>query len=87
MDLSTRFAYSRWDGTQRVFEMDEGAIMDEMADDLIAHGDVRRALRELFQRGVRNPDGQQTAGLRELQEQLRQRRQQQLDRYDMDSVM
>ena len=87
MDLSTRFAYSRWDGTQRIFELDEGAVMDEMADSLIAHGDVRRALRDLFQRGFRNADGERTAGPRELQERLRQQRQKQLERYNMDSVI
>ncbi len=87
MDLSSRFAYSRWDGTQRVFEMDEGAIMDELADDLMAHGDVRRALRELFQRGLHGPEGRQTAGLKEMLERLRQQRQQQLERYNMDSVV
>ena len=87
MDLNTRFAYSRWDGTQRVFELDEGAVMDEMADSLIAHGDVHRALRDLFQRGFRSADGERMAGLRDLQERLRQQRQQQLERYNMDSVI
>ena len=87
MDLSSRFAYSRWDGTQRLFEMDEEDIMDELADDLMAHGDVRRALRELFQRGLHGPEGQQTAGLKELLERLRQQRQRQLEQYNMDSVV
>ena len=83
----SRYAYSRWDGTQRVFDIDEEAIMDEMADDLIAHGDERRALRELLQRGLLGADGQRMPGLRDLMERLHNRRQQRLQQFDMDSVV
>ncbi|MBM3940078.1 MAG: VWA domain-containing protein [SAR202 cluster bacterium] len=86
MDIDRRHRYGRWDGTQNPWDMDESALMEEMADDLISHGDVRRALRDLFQRGMRNPDGQRAPGLRDLKDRLQQRRQQQLQRYNLDSV-
>ena len=81
------YRYSRWDGTQRVFDMDEDDIMESLADDILAHGDVNRAVRNLFQRGMRDERGERTGGLRGLMERLRQQRQQQLERYNLDSLM
>ena len=81
------FRYSAWDGTQEAPLPDDDALMDALADDLIDHGDVSRALRNLFRRGMQSPDGQRLEGLQEMLERLRARRQQAMDRYDMDSVM
>ena len=83
----TTYRYSRWDGSQQIFGIDEDDIMDSLADDMLSNGDLNRALRNLMQRGVRDENGQQMPGLRDLQERLRKQRQQQLDRYNMDSVM
>ncbi|GBL21943.1 hypothetical protein EMGBS4_20030 [Acidimicrobiaceae bacterium] len=41
--MTTRFNYSRWDGTQRGFEFDAQSIVDEITDDLLYHGDVNAA--------------------------------------------
>jgi uncharacterized protein with von Willebrand factor type A (vWA) domain len=49
-------------------------------------GDLQHALRNLLQRGMRNPLGQRLQGLRDLLQQLRQRRRQTLDRYNLTSV-
>ena len=46
------YRYSRWDGSQEPFEADAGALLDAMAEDVIQHGDIRRALRDLLQRGT-----------------------------------
>jgi uncharacterized protein with von Willebrand factor type A (vWA) domain len=81
------FHYSRWDGTQAVFAPDHDQVMDELADDLMAHGDVRRALRDLLQRGIRGPEGQRLEGLRDLLERLRSRRQETLEGHNLDSVL
>src|SRR5213593_4290754 len=78
-----RSRYSRWDGTQRIDDLDADDLLAAMADDLTADGDLWKALRRLFQRGTHNPHGPQMAGLQDLLQQLRQRRQQQLDRYDL----
>jgi len=81
------YRYSRWDGSQQGFDLDEDEVMDSLADDILAHGDIDRALRSLFQRGIRGQDGQRIEGLRDLMERLRQQRQQQLEQYNLDSVM
>ena len=83
----TTYRYSRWDGSQQIFGIDEDDVMDSLADDMLSNGDLNRALRNLMQRGVRDENGRQMPGLRDLQERLRKQRQQQLDRYNMDSVM
>ncbi|MCI0437727.1 MAG: VWA domain-containing protein [Chloroflexi bacterium] len=81
------YRYSRWDGSQQVFEMDEDEILDSLSDDILNHGDLNRALRNMFQRGMRNQQGERTPGLRDLLERLRRQRQQQLERYNLDSMM
>ncbi len=77
------FRYSRWDGTQAGFDPDADAILSQLNDDLIYHGDLNAALRRLLNEGVRGPDGERLAGLRELLEQLRRRRQQELEGNDL----
>ena len=80
------YRYSRWDGSQQVFELDEDSLMESLSDDILAHGDINRALRDLFQRGLRG-EGQRLEGLRDIKERLRQQRQQQLERHNLDSLM
>lgn len=84
--MATRFTYSRWDGTQRGFDLDADALFDELTDELLYHGDVNAALRRLMQQGMTDRDGQQLTGLRELLEKLREERQQRLDRHDLGGV-
>lgn len=79
--------YSRWDGSQRLDDFDADQILDAMSDDLLSEGDPWSALRRLFQRGARNPDGAHLPGLQDLLNRLRRQRQQQLDRYDLSSVL
>ena len=81
------FRYSQWDGSQQVFDPDRDELMDAIADDLMNHGDVNRALRDMMRRGMQMPDGQRMEGLRDMMERLRQQRQQQLERYNLDNTM
>ena len=85
--VMNNYRYSQWDGTQEAFEPSEEDIMGEMADDLMNHGDLRRSLRNLFQRGLQDQSGQRMQGLRDMLEQLRNRRQEQLQQYNLDSVL
>ena len=78
--------YSRWDGTQSIGDLDADQLLEAMSDDLMSDGDLRRALQRLFQRGAQMPQGRMP-GLQDLLKQLRQRRQQQLDRYDLGSAL
>jgi uncharacterized protein with von Willebrand factor type A (vWA) domain len=80
-----RSRYSRWDGTQRL-DLDADELLDAMSDDLLADGDPWSALRRMLQRGVQTTDAR-VPGLRDLLDQLRRRRQQQLERYDLGSAL
>ncbi len=82
-----RYKYSRWDGTQKVFGMDAEQVLDELSNDIMYHGDLRQALRDLFYKGMKDEKGQRVQGLKELVERLRAQRQQQLERYNLDSMM
>ena len=79
--------YSRWDGTQGVPDFDADDLLGAMADDLLSDGDLRSALQRLFRQGLRVPQGRPLPGLRDLLEQLRRRRQERFDRYNLDSSL
>src|SRR3954453_6055968 len=78
--------YSAWDGTQRGFDLDADALLEEMTDDLLYHGDLHAALRRMMQQGFRDREGRDVSGMREMLEKLRERRREQLDRYDLGGV-
>ncbi len=80
------FRYSVWDGTQAVPDLTADALLEEVGDDLLYHGDLDAALRRLMQQGSEGPEGERLQGLRELMERLRERRQEELDRYDLGGV-
>ncbi|MGC1512733.1 MAG: hypothetical protein WA797_07465 [Acidimicrobiales bacterium] len=84
--MTRGFRYSRWDGTQVGFDLDADAVLSEMTDDLLYHGDLHAALRRMMQSGFRDRDGKRVQGMRELLEQVRKRRREQLDRYDLGGV-
>jgi uncharacterized protein with von Willebrand factor type A (vWA) domain len=84
--MARRLTYSRWDGTQVGFELDADDVMAQLNDDLLYHGDLNAALRKMLQEGFKDRDGQDVAGIRELLEQLRQKREDTLDKYDLGGV-
>ena len=84
--MSFSFRYSEWDGSQEIGPLDPDDILAGLTDDLMNFGDLQHALRNLLQRGMRNPMGQRMQGLRDILQQLRQQRRQMLDRYNLDSV-
>jgi uncharacterized protein with von Willebrand factor type A (vWA) domain len=79
--------YSRWDGSQNVTDFDADDLLSRMSDDLLSDGDPWRALRRLMQQGFQPPDGRRMTGLKDLLEQLKRRRQQQLERYNLGSTL
>jgi uncharacterized protein with von Willebrand factor type A (vWA) domain len=78
-----RFSYSRWDGTQVGFEFGADDAFSELTDELLYHGDVNQALQRLLQRGFKDRNGEQISGMREMLEQLRQRRREMLEQHDL----
>ena len=84
--MATRFTYSRWDGTQRGFDLDADVIMDQITDDLLYHGDLNAALRRLMQNGLKDREGRDMQGVREMMEKLRQKRREMLDEHQLGGV-
>jgi uncharacterized protein with von Willebrand factor type A (vWA) domain len=79
--------YSRWDGTQAVPDLDADDLLSAMSDDLLAEGDLMNALRRLFQRGARDPQGGHMPGLQDLLRRLQRERKQRLEQYDLGSAL
>ena len=84
--MPSRFRYSRWDGTQTGFELTADEVLAQATDDLVYHGDVNAALRRMLQEGLKDRMGERIAGMRELLERLRQRRQDELANHDLGGV-
>src|SRR6266508_3228100 len=84
--MVSRYRYSEWDGTQEIPPLDPDEVLESLTDDLMNFSDLQHALRNLLQRGMRNPMGQRLQGLRDLLQQLRQQRRQTLDQYNLGSV-
>src|SRR2546421_8319129 len=83
--FKNRYGYSRWDGTQRIEGLDADDILKALSDDYLENGNLQQALKRLMQDGIRNDEGRQTMGLRELMERMRNQRNEQLNRYNMAS--
>ena len=81
------YRYSEWDGTQNIFEPDADSLMDELQRNLMYDGDLAEALRMMQREGLTDNQGRQLPSLREFLERLRQRRQEHLERYKLNSVM
>jgi len=81
-----KYRYSEWDGTQEIPPLDPDDVLAALTDDLMNFGDLQHALRNLLQRGMRDPMGQRMQGLRDLLQQLRQQRRSTLDRFNLSSV-
>jgi uncharacterized protein with von Willebrand factor type A (vWA) domain len=80
------FRYSQWDGRQTI-ALDADELLSAMADDVLADGDPWRALQRLMHQGVRPGEGQRRRGLQDVLKELRRRRQERLDRYDLGSSL
>ncbi len=74
--LARRARFSRWDGSQQIPDLAAEEILDALADDVMAEGDVGEALRRLMDRGWHSGDTTRPdlAGLQDLLERLRERR-------------
>src|ERR671919_1748745 len=81
------YRYSRWDGSQSLPPFDADDVLEALSDDILAEGDVRRALQRLMQRGLRGTRGGDIPGSRRILEQLRARRQQELEQSNLDGVL
>jgi uncharacterized protein with von Willebrand factor type A (vWA) domain len=87
--LARAARYSAWDGSQEMADLDADEILRALADDVMAEGDLAEALRRLMERGWRtgDPTRGDMAGLRDLVDRLERRREQMLERYQLNDVL
>ncbi|MCH1489986.1 MAG: hypothetical protein L7T83_06150 [Ilumatobacteraceae bacterium] len=85
--MARRFVYSRWDGSQRGFDVDADVLMEQITDEVIHHGDVEAALRRVMERGLQTPDGRQMPGLSELRDRIRDRREEIAESGELDGSL
>ncbi|HTG42220.1 MAG TPA: VWA domain-containing protein [Methylomirabilota bacterium] len=87
--LARAARYARWDGTQSIPALDADEILDALADDVMAEGDLAEALRRLMERGWRagDPTRPDLAGLNDLRERLRRQREELQERYQLRDVL
>ena len=81
------YRYSHWDGSQSLPPFDADDVLEALSDDILAEGDIRRALQRLMQRGMRGTRGGDVPGLRRIVEQLRARRAEELSRANLDGML
>jgi len=77
-----KFRYSRWDGTQKLDDLDAGDVLDALSDDLMNYGDLNAALQRFLRWGSPN-----MPGLEQLLKQLRESRERELGRYNLDATV
>lgn len=82
-----RYRYSMWDGSQEPFHLSPEDVLDGLTDHLLQDGDLGKALRMLMQRGMMNHQGTVMRGLQDVLNQVRAAKEEQLRRYNPDSVM
>src|SRR5437870_312288 len=80
--MAVRFRYSRWDGTQSLDALDADEVLEALSDDLMSYGDLSAALQRLYRWGTGD-----MPGLEQLLRELRERREAELARYDLDSTV
>src|SRR4030043_566692 len=79
--------YSEWDGSQNIFEPDTDALMQEVQRNLMYDGNLAEALRMMQRNGLPDRLGRRLPSLKDLIQRLRQRRQEHLGKYKLNSMM
>src|SRR6202158_6052797 len=77
-----KFRYSRWDGSQKLDDLDAGDVLDALSDDLMNYGDLNAALQRLLRWGA-----PKMPGLEQAAKQLREARERELGKYNLDSTV
>ncbi len=82
--MSANYTYRAWDGSQGDGAIDLETLLDLLSDDLLENGDLTDAIERLLRRGFVTDDGA-VDGLRDLLEQVRDRRQELEERGNPDA--
>jgi uncharacterized protein with von Willebrand factor type A (vWA) domain len=79
--------YSEWDDSQNIFEPEADAIMQELQRNLMRDGNLAEALHMMQRNGLTDRFGRHLPSLREFIQRLRERRQEDLKRYKLNSMI
>ena len=85
--MALKYEYRGWDDSQDTEILSAEEILDNLSDELLSSGNLQQALQNLLQRGPGSAQSDQMQGLRDLLQQLRQMRRDQLDKYDLGSAI
>ncbi|MGA9921071.1 MAG: VWA domain-containing protein [Candidatus Dormiibacterota bacterium] len=83
---AARQLYSRWDGSQQGELPDSSELFSRLAEDVFHGWDFESALRRILSQGFKDSEGRRLRGLEDLLEQLREQRQEKLERYNLDGL-
>ncbi|MSQ32108.1 MAG: VWA domain-containing protein [Dehalococcoidia bacterium] len=83
----TTYRYSKWDGSQDFHPIDVEHVMDELSEHLMNQGDLSSALSSLMEQGVKGDFGGGMKGLQDLAKMIRTKKDQTLQKYDINSVI
>jgi uncharacterized protein with von Willebrand factor type A (vWA) domain len=84
--FSRRNRYHAWDGSQEPLPVDAETIMNRISEDVFAGSDFEFAMRRILSSGWRSPGQQRLQGIEELVEQVRRRRLNHLNRYNLEGI-
>jgi hypothetical protein len=84
--MHNNYYYSEWDGSQESEELDADQLMDELGKQVFRYGNLPDALRAMQRFGINN-QGRRMPNLDQLLQKLRRMKQDQLSRYNLDSMM
>jgi uncharacterized protein with von Willebrand factor type A (vWA) domain len=87
VELNSAFRYSEWDNSQQLNPFDAHDLMEALSEDLLADGDLQRVLQRLYRMGDEGRLGDRLDGMKQMLERLRDRRQQMLNRHNLNSIM
>ena len=79
-----RIIYSKWDGTQQVYDLDEQELLDSLSDYFIQTGDINWALNALMQRGFNLASGERIPGIDDLIQQIQNMKRELMEKYSGD---
>ena len=82
---ASKHRFSAWDGSQAL-SLNPDQILEALSEDLMEYGDLRWAMRNLMSRGMQMPQGGYLQGLRDMLKQLRDKKRERLEQFDLSSI-
>ncbi|HEV1998084.1 MAG TPA: VWA domain-containing protein [Candidatus Dormibacteraeota bacterium] len=84
--FSRRNRYDAWDGSQEPLPVDAEAVMNRISEDVFAGSDFEFAMRRILSSGWRTPGQERLQGIEELVEQVRRRRLEKLNKFNLEGI-